>query len=82
MQQKKDLDDINHVDTSGFALKTNLIALKTEEEKLDIPKLNTVPADLAKLSNVVKNDFIKKTGFNPLKTKADGIDISKYVLKS
>ena len=82
MQQKKGLDDINHVDTSGFALKTNLIALKTEEEKLDIPKLNTVPADLAKLSNVVKNDFIKKTGFNPLKTKADGIDISKYVLKS
>ena len=82
MQQKKDLDDINHVDTSGFALKTNLIALKTEEEKLDIPKLNTVPADLAKLSNVVKNDFIKKTEFNPLKTKADGTDISKYVLKS
>ena len=63
-------------------MKTNLIALKTEEEKLDIPKLNTVSADLTKLSNVVKNDVIKKTEFNPLKTKVDGIDISKYVLKS
>ena len=57
---KKDLDDITHVDTSEFALKTNLTALKTEVEKLDIPKSNTVPVDLAKLSNVVKNDIIKK----------------------
>ena len=79
---KKDLDDITHVDTSEFALKTDLTALKTEVKKLDIPKLNTVLEDLAKLSNVVRNDVIKKIEFNPLKTKVYGIYVSKYVLKS
>ena len=79
---KKHLDDITHVDTLEFALKTNSTALKTKVEKLDIPKLNTVPEDLAKLSNVIKNDVIKKTDFSPLKTNVDGIDVSKYVLKS
>ena len=38
---KKDLESIAHVDTSGFALKTNLSALKTEVDKLNIPKLGT-----------------------------------------
>ena len=57
---KKDINDITHVDTSNFALKTNLSSLKTEVEKLDIHKLATVPVDLSKLSNVVKNDVVKK----------------------
>ena len=35
---KKDLEGITHVDTSSFALKTNLSAIKTEFDKLDIPK--------------------------------------------
>ena len=48
---KKDLEGITHVDTSRFALKTNLSALKTEVDKLDIPKLGTIPTDVAKLSN-------------------------------
>ena len=47
---KKDLDDRTHVDTSEFVLKTNLSALKTEVDKLDIPKLSTVPTDLSKLT--------------------------------
>ena len=34
---KNDLGGITHVDTSSFALKTNLSALKTEVGKLDIP---------------------------------------------
>ena len=42
---KKDLEGITHVDTSSFALKTNLSALKTEVDKLDIPKLGTPPTD-------------------------------------
>ena len=79
---KKDLDDITHVDTSEFALKTNLSALKTAVDKLDIPKLTTVPADLAKLTKKVQEDFLKKTDFNSLKTKVDSIDVSKYVLKT
>ena len=32
---KTDLDNITHVDTSGFASKTNLANLKTEVDKLD-----------------------------------------------
>ena len=57
---KRDIKNISHVDTSGFALKTNLASLKTEVDKLDIGKLTTVPVDLSELSNVVKNDFVKK----------------------
>ena len=53
---KADIRNISHVDTSSFALKTNL----TEVDKLDIDKLVPIPADLSKLSNVVKND-VKKT---------------------
>ena len=47
---KKDLKGITYVDTSSFALKTNLSALKTQVDKLDIPKLGTIPTDVAKLS--------------------------------
>ena len=46
--------NISHVDTSSFALKTNLGNLKTEVDKLDIDKLVPVPVDLSKLSDVVK----------------------------
>ena len=76
---KKDIKDITHIDASGFASKTNLAALKTEVDKIDTDKLKTVPDDLAKLSNVVKNDVVKKTDYNTLKNKVDGIDVSKYV---
>ena len=61
---KKDIKDITHIDASGFASKTNLAALKTEVDKIDTDKLKTVPDDLAKLSNVVKNDVVKKTHYN------------------
>ena len=68
---KKDLEPIIHVDTSGFALKTNLSALKTEVDKLDIPKLGTIPTDVAKLTNKVANDLVEQTDFNSLKTKVN-----------
>ena len=68
---KKDINDITHVDVSGFASKTNLAALKTEVHKIDTDKLKTVPAALAKLSNVVKNDVVKKTDYN---TKVTSIE--------
>ena len=41
-----------------------LASLKAEVDKLDIDKLKPVPNDLAKLSNVVKNDVVKKTEYN------------------
>ena len=56
--------------------------LKTEVDKLDIDKLVPVPADLSKLSNVVKNDIVKKTVYNKLVTKANNIDASNFVLKT
>ena len=49
---------------SSFASKTNLTALKTEVDKIDADKLKTVPVDLAKLSNVVKNGVVKKTDYS------------------
>ena len=61
---KADIKDISYVDTSSFALKTNLATLKTEVDKLDIDKLVSVPTDLSKLSNVVKSDVVKKTDYN------------------
>ena len=57
---KTDLKNVTHVNTSSFALKTNLANLKTEFDKLDIDKLVAVPADLCKISDVVKNDPVKK----------------------
>ena len=61
---KADIKNISHVDTSSFALKTNLAKLKIDVGKLDIDKLVPVPVDLSKLSDVVKNDVVKKTDYN------------------
>ena len=58
---KIELKNVSHVDVSSFALKSNLANLKTKLDKLDIDILTHVPNDLAKLSNVVKNDAVKKT---------------------
>ena len=58
---KTDLKNVTHVDTSNFALKTNLASLKTEVDKLDIDKLAPVPVDLSKLNDLVKDDVVKKS---------------------
>ena len=80
--RKTDIKNISHVDTSSSALKTNLTSLKTEVHKLDIVKLVPVPADLSKLSNVVKNDVVKKTDYNKLVTKVNNTDTSDFVLQT
>ena len=61
---KDDVKNITHVDVSSDATETNLSALKTEVDKKGVDKLKTVPDDLAKLSNVVKNEVVKKTDFS------------------
>ena len=78
------IKNISHVDTSSFALKTNLANLKTEVDKLDIDKLVPVPLDLSKWSDVVKTDVVKKTNYN---AKIDDIegkipDISNLAAKA
>ena len=80
--RKTDIKNISHVNTSSSALKTNLTSLKTEVHKLDIVKLVPIPADLSKLSNVVKNDVVKKTDYNKLVTKVNNIDTSDFVLQT
>ena len=79
---KTDLKNVPHVDVSSFASKTNLASLKTEVDKLDIDKLVLVPNDLAKLSNVVKNDVVKKPEYDKFVTKVNGIDTTNFVLKT
>ena len=79
---KDDIKNITHVDTSSFALKTNLANLKSEVDKLDVDKLMPLPTDLSKLSDVVKNDVVKKTDYNKLVTKVDNIDTSGLVKKT
>ena len=69
---KTDLKNITHVDVSTYASKTNLAALKSEVDKIDTDKLKTVPDDLAKLSNVVKNDVVEKTDYNAKVTSIEG----------
>ena len=61
---KTDLQNITDVDESSFDSKTNLAALKTEVDKIDVDKLKTAPIDLDRLSNLVKNDVVKKTDYN------------------
>ena len=80
MQQN--LKNVKHVDVSSFALKTNLANSKTEVYKLDIEKLTPVPDDLAKLSNVVKNDVVKKTVYDKLVKKVDNTDTTGFVSKT
>ena len=79
---KADINNISHVDTSSFALKTNLANLKTEDDKLDINKLAPVPVDLSKLSDVVKNDVVKKTDYDKLVAKVNDINTNGFVLKT
>ena len=76
---KTDIKNISHVDTSSFALKTNLASLKTEVDKLDINKLAPVPVDLRKLR---KNYVVKKTIYDKLVAKVNNIDTNDFMLKT
>ena len=60
MQQKKGINNITHVHTSNFALKTNLANLMTKVDKLDIDKLGSLPNNLSKLKTKVDKLDIDK----------------------
>ena len=53
---KSDAKIVTGVDTSKFANKADVGGLKSE---VDLDKIKTDHADLSKLNNVVKNDFLK-----------------------
>ena len=79
---KTDLKNVSNLDVGSFTLKSDLASLKTEVDKINADKLKTVPVDLAKLSNVVKNDVVKKTEYNKLVAKVDNIDTTNFVKKT
>ena len=56
--------------------------MKTEVVKLDIDKLVSVPVDLSKLSDLVKNYVVKKDVYNKLVAKVSNINTSRFVLKT
>ena len=79
---KTDLKNVKHVDTSIFALKTNLVSPKPEVDKLDAGKLTTGPVDLSKLSDVIRNDVVKKAVYDQLVGKVNNVYTSDFVLKT
>ena len=67
---KTDIKNISHIDTSSFALKSNLASLKIEVDKLDIDKLKNIPTNLSNLKNKVDKLDINKLAPVP-------VDLSK-----
>ena len=59
----------------------SVASLKTEVDELDIDKLEVVPTELSKLSDVIKNDVVKKSEYNKLVAKVDDIDTTDFVKK-
>ena len=53
------LIEATDIDTSKFAKEVNLANLNSVVGKLDIDKLKTVPVDLSKSSDVIKNKVFK-----------------------
>ena len=58
--QQTDIKNIPHIDTSSFALKSNLASLETKVDQLGTDKLMPVPVDLSNLSDIVKNDVVNE----------------------
>ena len=57
-------------------------SLKAKIDKIDVDKLKTVPVDLSKLSNIVKNEVVKKTVYDKLVAKLSNIDLTGFILKA
>ena len=67
---KTNIKNISHIDTSSFALKSNLASLKTEVHKLDLDKLKGLPNNLSNLKSKVDKLDIDKLAPAP-------VDLSK-----
>ena len=76
------MKNISHVDTSRFALKSNLVSLKTQVDKLNIDKFAPVLVGLSKQSDVVKHYVVKETSYDKLIAKLNSMDTSRFVLKT
>ena len=68
------------VDLISYATKTDIKNVTFVD--VDIVKLTPAPNDLAKLSNVVKNDVVKKTVCDKLIAKVNNIDTTGFALQT
>ena len=78
---KTDIKNISHIDTSNFALKSNLASLKTEVDKLDIDKLKSLPNNLSNLKGKVDKLDIDKLAPVPVDLSKLSNVVKKYVVK-
>ena len=69
-------------DASKFTIKSNLLSLKTEVNKINADKLKTASLDLSKLKKAVNNVVAKKTLYDKLAEKVKNIDASKLLLET
>ena len=79
---KAELQNATVVDTSKLAAKSDWACLKAGIDKIDLEKLKTVPDDLRKPSNVLKNEVVKKTVYDKLVAEVNNIDTSGFALKT
>ena len=79
---KSDWNNATGIDTSKLTAKSNLARLKAKVDKLAVDKLMSVPIDLSKLSDVVKNDVVKKSVYPKLAAKVNNNDASGSVVKT
>ena len=67
---KSDLKRETGISRSESSKKNDLADSKSNVDKIDVVKLETVPTDLSKLSNVVKSDFVENTTYDELVKKS------------
>ena len=59
-----------------------MASLKPKIDQIDVDKLNTVPVDWSKLSNVVNNKVVKKIVYDKLVAEVNNVNASGFVLKT
>ena len=79
--RKTDTRNISHIDTSSFALKSNLSSLKAEVDKLNINKLKSLPNSLSNLKSKVDKLDINKLAPVPVDLSKLTNAVKKEVVK-
>ena len=65
------LKNATSVDVPEFVRKIGLTSLKSDIDKFNINKIETIPADLSKLSNAVAKEVLRKTVYDELVKKVN-----------
>ena len=70
------LKNEKNVDIKEFTKKSDLVNLKSDVDKLVIGKLESTPADLCKIINVMENDVVKMTAYDELVKLVNAVQIA------